>query len=105
MTVLMDEAPAGLASRGAFPGGSMARVIEIAKELDRRDEGTARHCQTVASYAEAIARELDLPDHVVESVHLAGLLHDVGKIAIPGSIVSKPGPLSEDEWIEMQNHP
>jgi len=83
----------------------MERVIEIAKELDRRDEGTARHCQTVASYAEAIARELDLPDHVVESVHLAGLLHDVGKIAIPGSIVSKPGPLSEDEWIEMQNHP
>jgi putative nucleotidyltransferase with HDIG domain len=83
----------------------MERVVEIAKELDLRDQGTARHCQTVACYAEAIARELELADDVVESVRLAGLLHDVGKIGIPGSIVAKPGPLDDEEWIEMQNHP
>jgi putative nucleotidyltransferase with HDIG domain len=83
----------------------MERVVEIAKELDLRDQGTARHCQTVACYAEAIARELELADDVVESVRLAGLLHDVGKIGIPGSIVAKRGPLDDEEWIEMQNHP
>lgn len=83
----------------------MERVVEIAKELDLRDQGTARHCYTVACYAEAIARELALADDVVESVRLAGLLHDVGKIGIPGSIVAKPGPLDDQEWIEMQNHP
>ena len=93
------------AAARAANGNSMARVIEIAEELDLRDEGTARHCRTVARYAESIARELDLADDVVEAVRLAGLLHDVGKIGIPGVIVAKPGPLSAEEWAEMQNHP
>ena len=83
----------------------MGRVIGIAQQLDVRDEGTARHCQTVACYAEAIARELELDEGAVESVRLAGLLHDVGKIGISDSIVAKPGPLDDAEWIEMQNHP
>jgi len=84
---------------------STERVIAIAKELDLRDEGTALHCQTVACYAEAIARELELPEEVTESVRLAGLLHDIGKIGIPGWIVAKPGPLDHNEWLEMQSHP
>src|SRR5690349_20899222 len=92
---------AALAADGRF----MSRVIEIAEELDLRDEGTARHCRTVACYAESIARELDLADDVVESVRLAGLLHDVGKIGVAGTIVAKAGPLSAEEWAEMQNHP
>ena len=54
---------------------------------------------------EAIARELVLAEHVVEAVRLAGLLHDVGKIGIAGSIVAKPGPLEDHEWAEMQGHP
>jgi putative nucleotidyltransferase with HDIG domain len=83
----------------------MERVIAIAQELDLRDGGTARHCETVARYAEAIARELGLADDVVESLRLAGLLHDVGKVGVPRSIVRKPGPLSEDEWAAMRDHP
>jgi putative nucleotidyltransferase with HDIG domain len=105
MTVLMDETPSVVASPGSIREASMERVVAIARELDLRDEGTARHCQTVARYAEAIARELELVDQVVESVRLAGLLHDVGKIGIAASIVAKPGPLDEDEWNEMQDHP
>jgi putative nucleotidyltransferase with HDIG domain len=101
----MNERTAKLARRRPVLTATMARVIEIAEQLDLRDEGTARHCQTVACYAEAIACELELDEEVVESVRLAGLLHDVGKIAIPGSILAKPGPLSSEEWIEMQNHP
>ena len=84
---------------------SMEHVIELARELDLRDEGSARHCQTVARYAKRIARELGLPEHVVQAIHLAGLLHDVGKIAIPTPILAKPGPLSESEWREMRHHP
>jgi putative nucleotidyltransferase with HDIG domain len=83
----------------------MERVIAIAKELDLRDAGTARHCQTVACYAEAIARELGLAQEVVESVRVAGLLHDVGKIGVARSIVGKRGPLSRHEWLEMRHHP
>jgi putative nucleotidyltransferase with HDIG domain len=104
MTLPMDE-PIRASRGGEQRGAAMARVIEIARELDLRDEGTARHCQTVACFAEAIARELGLRDDVVEEVRLAGLLHDVGKIGIAGSIVAKPGPLDDHEWAEMQGHP
>jgi putative nucleotidyltransferase with HDIG domain len=83
----------------------MERVIAIAEELDLRDAGTARHCETVARYAEAIARELGLAEDVVESLHLAGLLHDVGKVGVPRSIVRKPEPLSDEEWAAMRDHP
>jgi len=100
----MDE-PIRASRGGEQRGAAMARVIEIARELDLRDEGTARHCQTVACFAEAIARELGLADDVVEEVRLAGLLHDVGKIGVAGSIVAKAGPLDEREWTEMQGHP
>jgi putative nucleotidyltransferase with HDIG domain len=101
----MSESPSNLDALATAHAAAMARVVQIAEELDLRDEGTARHCRTVASYAEAIARELDLEDDVVASVRLAGLLHDVGKIGIARSIVAKCGPLSNEEWVEMQDHP
>jgi putative nucleotidyltransferase with HDIG domain len=80
-------------------------VVELARQLDASDSAGGRHCETVARYASEIARELSLPAHVCKAVHLAGLLHDVGKLGVPASILSKPGPLSEDEWAEMQAHP
>jgi putative nucleotidyltransferase with HDIG domain len=100
----MDETTPDAVRRAPATADAM-RVIEIAEELDLRDEGTARHCQTVACYAEAIARELDLEEEVVEAVRLAGLLHDVGKIGVAGAIVAKRGPLDAREWVEMQEHP
>jgi putative nucleotidyltransferase with HDIG domain len=83
----------------------MERVIAIAEELDLRDSGTARHCETVARYAEAIARELGLAEDVADALRLAGLLHDVGKVGVPRSILAKPGPLSDEEWAAMRDHP
>src|SRR4051794_38458704 len=105
MSVLMDETFRGVARRRPARVAAMEHVIAIAQELDLRDAGTARHCKTVACYAEAIARELELADEIVESVRLAGLLHDVGKVGVDGSIVGKRGPLSDHEWLEMQDHP
>jgi diguanylate cyclase (GGDEF)-like protein/putative nucleotidyltransferase with HDIG domain len=91
--------------RGQTRGGNLAAVIALAEVLDIRDAGTAQHSQTVGRYAEAIARRLDLPDDLVERVRLAGILHDVGKIAVPDAILSKPGKLTPDEWAEMRKHP
>jgi putative nucleotidyltransferase with HDIG domain len=106
MSAFMEESTGGFDRRGnSRAATTMESVIGIAEELDLRDAGTARHCQTVASYAEAIARELRLAEEAIESVRLAGLLHDVGKIGIAGSIVGKPGPLSRSEWLEMRDHP
>jgi putative nucleotidyltransferase with HDIG domain len=79
-------------------------VVALADALDIRDARTARHSQTVARLAEITARELGLPEPTVEQVRLAGLLHDVGNIAVSDMLLSKPGPLTRDEWNEVRRH-
>ncbi len=80
----------------------LATVVGLAEALDIRDTGTASHARTVGRYAAMIARELGLDP---ERLRLAGLLHDVGTIALSDGILSKPGPLDESEWREMRTHP
>jgi diguanylate cyclase (GGDEF)-like protein/putative nucleotidyltransferase with HDIG domain len=91
--------------RGQDRGSNLAAVLALTEVLDIRDAGTAQHSQTVGRYAEAIARALELPDELVERVRLAGILHDVGKIAVPDAVLSKPGKLTDDEWDQMRKHP
>jgi diguanylate cyclase (GGDEF)-like protein/putative nucleotidyltransferase with HDIG domain len=83
----------------------LATIVALAEALDMRDAGTAAHSQAVARYASSIARELGLAPQVVERVRYAGLVHDVGKIAVPDAILRKPSALSDDEWVEMRKHP
>jgi putative nucleotidyltransferase with HDIG domain len=82
----------------------LATVLALADALDIRDARTARHSQTVARLAEMTARELGLPEPTVEQVRLAGLLHDVGNIAVSNMLLSKPGPLTAEEWLEVRRH-
>jgi putative nucleotidyltransferase with HDIG domain len=70
-----------------------------------RDTGTARHSQTVGRYCELMGRELGLSRDRIERMRLAGLLHDIGKIGVPDSILAKPGPLSDEEYEQMRKHP
>ena len=81
------------------------RVVAMAQELDRRECGTGEHSRVVARYAELTARELGLPEGVVQDVRLAGLLHDVGKSGVTDAIVSKPAALTDGEWMAMRYHP
>ena len=83
----------------------LATVLNLAEALDMRDEGTARHSQTVGRYSELMARELGLPREQVERIRVAGVLHDIGKIGVPDSILCKPGPLSDEEYTQMKKHP
>ena len=83
----------------------LASVLMLAEALDVRHTGTARHSRTVARYAQLMARELDLDSETVERIRLAGLVHDVGKIGVSDAILLKPGPLTEEEWVEMRKHP
>jgi diguanylate cyclase (GGDEF)-like protein/putative nucleotidyltransferase with HDIG domain len=91
--------------RDGSRGGNLAAVLALTEVLDIRDAGTAMHSQTVGRYAEVIARELGLSDDLVERVRLAGILHDVGKIAVPDAILSKPSRLTDEEFAEMKKHP
>jgi diguanylate cyclase (GGDEF)-like protein/putative nucleotidyltransferase with HDIG domain len=83
----------------------LATMLSLAEAIDLRDNGTARHSEIVGHLAQAMARELGLPEQRVQRVRLAGILHDIGKIAISDSILGKPGPLDEHEWEEVRRHP
>ena len=77
----------------------------LANAIEARDVAMHGHCERLASLAVAIAVELGLPAPDQETIRLAGLLHDVGKIRIADSILLKLGPLSEEEWVVMRTHP
>jgi putative nucleotidyltransferase with HDIG domain len=83
----------------------LATVLSLAEALDQKDTGTARHSQTVGRLCEMMARELGLDEDRVQRVRLAGILHDIGKIGVPDSILRKPGPLTDEEWAQMRRHP
>jgi putative two-component system response regulator len=69
-----------------------------------RDDNTHEHTQRVADLAASLARELSLPDRQVALVHRAAPLHDIGKIAIPDSILLKPGRLTDEEFEVVKTH-
>ncbi|WP_435626408.1 PAS domain S-box protein [Candidatus Ferrigenium straubiae] len=80
-------------------------VHAIATIVEMRDPYTAGHQARVADLAAAIARQMGLSDEQVHGIHLAGVLHDLGKIRIPAEILSKPGKISDIERSLIEAHP
>jgi putative nucleotidyltransferase with HDIG domain len=81
------------------------RTIEtMVKMLHERDPYTAEHSEEVADLAEKIARDLGLPEDQIETIRAAALVHDIGKVGIPDTILNKPGPLDEPEWQLIKKH-
>jgi diguanylate cyclase (GGDEF)-like protein/putative nucleotidyltransferase with HDIG domain len=80
-------------------------VLAMAEAVDLRFSGSARHSETLGRYAEMMARELGLPERRVSRVRLAGILHDIGKAGIPNHILHKPGPLTDEEYVQIKRHP
>jgi diguanylate cyclase (GGDEF)-like protein len=72
--------------------------------VDTKDRYTKRHSEDVARYAVFLAERVGLDPEAVRSIHLAGLLHDVGKIGIPDPILRKPGRLTPDEYEVVKQH-
>jgi putative nucleotidyltransferase with HDIG domain len=72
--------------------------------LDARDQYTAGHSAAVAIYARDIAKRLGLSEEEQRRAHLAGLVHDIGKIGLAPGLVDKPGPLTLEERRQMQEH-
>lgn len=84
---------------------SMESTIQaLASAVELRDPYTAGHQRRVAQLAAAVARAMNWPEERVQVVYLAGIVHDVGKIAVPAEILSKPGRLSETEMLLVRAH-
>jgi diguanylate cyclase (GGDEF)-like protein len=103
--VSLEHAQHADAAQDATSHDRLEAVMLLAETLDLRDAGTARHSETVGEYARLIAEQLRLPAARVERIHAAGVLHDLGKLAIADAILHKAGALDDGEWREIQRHP
>ena len=86
-------------------GQSFGVLDALVTAIDNKDHYTRRHSEDVTHWALLMARELDFPIEQQRAVRISGLLHDVGKIAVPDSILRKPGRLNDDEFGILQQHP
>ncbi len=73
--------------------------------IDRKDPYTRGHSQRVADFSVAIAQELGLSAELIHHIRIGGILHDVGKIAVPDEVLKKPDHLTEEEYQQMKLHP
>jgi putative nucleotidyltransferase with HDIG domain len=80
-------------------------LVALALALEARDPSTCQHSRQVAALALRLTRWLELGPEFERQVLWAGLLHDIGKVAVPDAVLRKPGPLTSDERAIMQVHP
>lgn len=83
----------------------LSTILALINTLEAKDKYTVGHSQRVEKYAEIIAQGINLPKDQIALIKMAALLHDIGKIGIPDSIINKPGKLTEEEWVNMKKHP
>jgi len=89
------------------PGIAVSRAMldALARALEARDESTHQHAQRVQHYAMLLAVEhCDGDTRMIEAIHAAALLHDIGKLALPDQILHKPGPLTREEYEQVKQH-
>ncbi|HLI56158.1 MAG TPA: HD domain-containing phosphohydrolase, partial [Actinomycetota bacterium] len=84
---------------------SLRALLDLSRELARRDIYTRAHSGRVSRLCVELGQRIGLSPEDCEIARLAGLLHDIGKLEIPASILNKPGPLDPDEAELVRNHP
>lgn len=80
-------------------------VLTLAKTIDAKDRYTKGHSERVADYARKIAGRMNLSEQEQQEIYWMGLLHDIGKIGIPDTIINKTGKLTDEEFQIIQKHP
>jgi len=80
-------------------------VMALVASVEAKDPHTKRHSTHVSHYAGCLARELRMSGRQTEVARIAAVLHDLGKIAVPDSVLTKPGPLTADEYAVIKQHP
>jgi len=89
----------------ALREAAMETLLAVSSLVEARDPYTSGHSQRVTDYALAVAERMGLPEDDLETLRIAGPLHDVGKIGIPDAVLNKPGRLTRSEWLTIYAHP
>jgi putative two-component system response regulator len=80
-------------------------LFALARSIEGKDPYTEGHCERLSIYGQKLGRELDLPLEEIEALRTAGIVHDVGKVAVPDAILLKPGKLTPEELEVIKKHP
>jgi diguanylate cyclase (GGDEF)-like protein/putative nucleotidyltransferase with HDIG domain len=83
----------------------LATIEALARAIDAKDQNTQMHIRRVQMYAAGLAKAAGLSPSAIQGVKTAALLHDIGKLAVPEHILSKPGPLTQEEFQKIRIHP
>src|ERR1039458_2621253 len=80
-------------------------LFSLARSIEGKDPYTHGHCERLAEYSARLGEHLQLPQEQLIALRRAGVVHDVGKIAVPDAILLKPGRLTAEEWTLIKEHP
>jgi len=80
-------------------------IAALSRSMEAKDVYTGGHTERVAAVAVGLARQLGFEHDELEAIEIGALLHDIGKIGVPESILRKDGPLDEEEWAIIRSHP
>jgi len=98
-TVELDKA------LNSLEGAYRSTLKALTAALETRDSETHGHSERVVTYSLRLGREYGLTSAEMKALEFGSLLHDIGKIGVPDSILRKPGKLTEEEWVRMREHP
>jgi putative two-component system response regulator len=79
-------------------------LFSLARSIEGKDPYTHGHCERLADYSARLGEQLGLPEDQITALRRAGIVHDVGKIAVPDAILLKPGRLTPEEWTIIREH-
>jgi putative two-component system response regulator len=82
-----------------------AVLFTLARSIEGKDPYTHGHCERLADFSARLGEHLGLPEEQIIALRRGGVVHDIGKIAVPDAILLKPGRMSEDEWKLIREHP
>jgi HD-GYP domain-containing protein (c-di-GMP phosphodiesterase class II) len=80
-------------------------IEDWSQDFEARDREIIRHTQRVTQMTVNLARLMNVPEDEMDNIYRGAFLHDIGKICIPEEILNKPGPLNDEEWVIMRQHP
>jgi len=80
-------------------------LFSLARSIESKDPYTHGHCERLADYSVALGKQVGLSEDQITALRRAGVVHDIGKVAVPDAILLKPGRLTEEEWSVIRQHP